>query len=297
MVSAVKVEANNNNYLLKPKNYLINEVVVSYGEAFRLFKKSFENTFNKLKDKSISRGYLRYLKTADNDTLIIQDIDLDIERQKLKSFDEGEKISIYKIQERTVSDSMLKVRDLSIQKQICPPINQFNWNVFSKSFNYYKVEDSQYIKLYFFSNKLLSDNIMHIEVIIQKEDSCLLFFAYTAEGSFSKKNGDKINSTKSCSYTKYCISGGYCFLSETFDIVKLPDPKNKGTNIEMSLHYKTYDNGLQDLKLRQKGYKIHNTLFDPYLVTNRYTYKFWINNTGLEKMNYEFEYLSNLKIK
>lgn len=296
MISEFKVEGNNNNYLLELKNYLINEVVVSSNEASRLCKKSFENTYNRLKDKSVSRGYLRYLKTADNDTLTIQDIDLDIERQKQRSFNEGEKISIYKIQERTVSESMLKVKELSIQKYICPPTNQFDWDIFSKSYIYYKVEDSQYIKLYFLSKKSFLENIAHFEITIQKKDSCLLSFAYTIQGLFSKKNGDKLDSTKTYSYTKYDISDGYSFLSETFDSVILPNPKKGGKNIEMSLHYKTYDNGLQDLRLRQKVYKIYNNIFNPHLVTNRYTNKFWINNIGLGKADYDFEFLSNFGI-
>lgn len=297
MGSEFKVKANYNNYFLEPKNHLINEVVVSSEEAFKLFKKSFENIYNKLQDKSIIRGYLRYLKMKGIDTLVLQDIDMDIERQKLRSFDKGEKISIYKIQERTVRDLTAKEGDLNLKKYICPPINQFNWDIFSKSYNFYKVVDTLQIKLYFLSKKINNNNSVHFEVAIQRKDTCLLFFAYTSVGSFSSKKGDKINSTKSYSYTKYCINEGYAFLSETFDKVVFPDSKTKELNIEMSLHYKTYDSKLQELKLRKKGFKINDNTFDSRSITNRYIDKFWINNSELNKVNYDFEYLSNLKIE
>jgi len=106
-ISTFKVEANNSKYILSPKNFNLPEMVVSLNYAFQLFKKSSENTFNRLKDKSISRWYLQYTKVENKDTLIRQDLDLDIKRKKFKSFEKGEKISVIKIQERSVCDSVI----------------------------------------------------------------------------------------------------------------------------------------------------------------------------------------------
>lgn len=292
-----EIKASDDSYLLSPKIYCIDEVVVSSKHALKLFKKSCENTFSRLKDNSIARGYLRYLKTENYDTLLIQDIDLDIERKKLKNFNEGERISIFKIQERTACASILKGKELKLNKFICPPINQFDWEVFSKSYNYYEVVDSQYIKLYFLSKKSLTNIVSNFEIIIQKKDSCLLLVAKIYKGSLSNKSGKKLNLTKSNSYIKYMNDSGFSFLSETFDSVLLPDPKKKGKNVEMSLYYKTYENGTHNSKLRPKGYKIHSNIFDPLIVTNRYIDKFWINNSELWKVNYDFEFLSNLKFE
>jgi len=295
--SCFRIAALNDRYLLMPKNYILDEVVVSSDYAFKLLKKSCVNTFSKLKDRSVVRGYLRYLKTENNDTIILQDIDLDIERVKLKSFDDGEKISIFKIQERTLRDSLLEGRDLKLSKYICPPVNQFDWDVFSKSYNHFKVEDSQYIKLYFFSKESLPDYNVHFEVIIQKEDTCLLIFAKTHKGSFRSKNGEKTGIVNSYSYTNYGIENGFSFIAETFDNVILTNPVNKKKKVVMFLHYKTFDNGIQNSRLRPKGHKIQNNIFDPSTVKNRYADKFWLYNSGLGSINYDFENLSNLKIE
>jgi len=292
-----KVEEYNDTYLLSPKNYSLQEVVVSSDEAFKLFKKSCENTFNRLEDKCISRGFLQYLKTEDNDTLIIQYLDLDIERQKSKSFDEGEKISIYKIQEKTVYNSIPKEKDFKLSKYICPPINQFDWDIFSRSYNYFKDENSQYFKLYFISKKSQTDNVVHFEVIIQKEDTCLLLIAKTLKGVFLSGKGEKSDIRNLYSYTKYNIGGRFSFLSETYDKVIFTHPKNERKNIEMSIYYKTHNNMTYDSKLRSKNYKIYKNVFHPDIVKNRYYKDFWLNNPLLEKMNYDFEYLSNFKIE
>ena len=297
IVSSFKITALTDRYLLTPMNYILDEVVISSDYAYKLFKESCMNTYNKLKDRSITRGYLRYLKTENYDTLMIQDIDLDIERQKSISFDEGEKISIFKIQERTLCDSLPEGRELKLSKYICPPVNQFDWDVFSKSYIHYKVEDSQYIKLFLFSKKLLTDYNTHFEVIIQKEDSCLLIFAKTTKGSFRSKKGEKTGVANSYSYIKYGFDNGFSFIAETFDKVVLPDPVNEKNNVVMSLHYKTYDNGIRNSKLRPKGHKIQNNIFYPSIVKNRYADKFWINNSGIGTINYDFEYLSNVKIE
>lgn len=295
ITSYFKITALTDRYLLTAQNYILGEVVVSSDYAFKLFKKSCENTFSKLKDRSITRGYLRYSKTENNDTLILQDIDLDIERVKMKSFNEGERISIFKIQERTLCDSVPKERDLKLSKYICPPVNQFNWDAFSKSYNHYEVKDSEYIKLYFLSKESLTDFNAHFEVIIQKEDSCLLVFAITNKSSLRSKNEEKTVLANSYSYTEYGIENGVSFIAETFDKVVLSDPPKEKKKVVMSLHYKTYDNGMQNSKLRSKGHRIKDNIFDPTIIENRYADNFWINNSGLGIINYDFEYLSNLK--
>lgn len=277
-------------------HYNLPEIVVSSNYAFQLFKKSSENTFNRLKDKSISRGYLRYTKVANNDTLVLQDLDLDIKKQKLKSFDQGEKISVIKIQERSV-DSVLNDNGGSLKKFICPPVNIMKWDLFSKSFNYYKVEDSETIRLFFINKKNTSDNIVHFEVIIQKEDSCLSFIGVTFSGVIKNKNGSKELNTKSFSFMKYGFADEISFLSETFDRVIVPDPKNKDTSIEMTLSYKTYNNGIHNLEPRPKGRTIKNNRFDSHSVKNKYYENFWINKSGIGKVDYDFSHLVNMKME
>ncbi len=294
--SDFKIGKNNDRYLLASNNYYLDAVVVSADAAFKLFKRSCEITFNKLKDRCISRGYLRYMKTVDNDT-VIQNIDMDIERQKLKSFDKGEKISIYKIQERTVNDSTVKESQLFMSKRICPPVNQVDWDKFSKYYNYFELEDSLTIKLYFINKILPSNNqVVNLEVIIQKEDTSLMLIANTFTGSFVNKIGAKTGVMNSYSYIKYRTEEGYSFLSETYDRLITPEIKKYGKNIELSLYYKTYDNGFHNSSLRLKGNRMINNFFSPRLTRNRFTDEFWKNPGFTEEAPYDFERLRNLKL-
>lgn len=295
--STYKVEADNSNYILSHKDFNLPEVVVSPNYAFQLFKKSSENTFNRLKEKSILRGYLRYTKVKDKDTVALQDMDLDIKREKLKTFDKGERISVIKIQERSICDSVLNENKVLIRRLICPPMSRFKWDLFSKSYNYYKVEDSEYIRLYFINKKQPTVNSPRFEVVIQKEDSCLAFIGAYYSGQFRNKHGNLQENVKTYRYTKYDFVDGISFLSETFDRVIFPDPKKKDTNIEMTLCYKTYNNGIVNPARRPRGRIIYKNIFDPRSVKNKYSENFWINNFGIERVDYDFTRLINMKIE
>lgn len=295
--SEFRINVNNDKYFLATKNYYLDEVVVSSNEAFNLFKRSCNNTFNKLSDKTVSKGYLRYLKMNNYDTIVAQYLDLDVVRKKLKNFDDGEKISVFKIQERTISDSIHEGKELKLNKFIAPPINQFDWDIFSKSYNYFKTEDSYYIKLYFLSKTSFSDSEVHYEVIIQKKDSCLLLVAKTFRGSFISKKGAQTNTINLCSLTKYNLDNGVSYLAETFDHLVVPDPKESGKIITISLNYITYDKGIPQSKVRKAGKQIRDNIFDPDLVKNRYVDNFWKNNSEIGDLSYDFEYLFNFKIK
>jgi hypothetical protein len=295
--SIYKVEANNANYILCLKDFNLPEVVVSPNYAFQLFKKSSENTFNRLKDKSISRGYLQYTAVKDNDTLVRQDLDLDIKRQRLNTFDKGERISVIKIQERSVCDSVINEKKGLISKYICPPISRFKWDSFSKSYDYYKVEDSEYIRLYFINKKQPAVNVPRFEVVIQKEDSCLTFIGVYYNGNPRNKAGGVMENVKLTSFMKYDFVDGISFLSETFDRVIFPDPKKKDINCEMTLCYKTYNNGIHNPARRQDGRIVFKNIFDTRRIKNKYFENFWINNSGIDKMNYDFTRLINMKIE
>lgn len=295
--STYKIEATNANYILSLKDFNLPEVVVSPNHAFQLFKKSSENTFKRLKDRSILRGYLKYTNVENKDTLVLQDLDLDIKREKLKTFDKGERISSIKIQERSVCDSVLKDNMGIVRRLIFPPINRFKWDLFSKSYNYYKVEDSEYIRLYFIGKNQPTGNGPRFEVVIQKEDSCLAFIGVTFNGVLRKKNGNVIENVKVNSFMKYDFVDGISFLSESFHRVIFPHPKKKDTNIEMTLCYKTYDNGTINSTRRPDGRIIFANIFDARRVKNRYSENFWINNSGVEKVDYDFTRLINMKIE
>lgn len=294
--SIYKIEANNSSYILRLQNFNLPEVIVSYNYAFQLFKKSSENTFDRLKDKSVSRGYWRYTYVKNKDTLALQDMDLDIKREKLKSFDKGEKISVFKIQERSVCDSLLDNKHGLTGKLIFPQINRFKWDTFSKSYNYYKVEDSEYIRLYFINKKHRTNNDVRFEVVIQKEDTCIVFTGVTYCGDLRNKAGNVLKDVKSYSFMKYDFVDGISFLSESFYRVTFPDPK-KGTNEEMTLCYKTYNNGIHNLVRRPKGRIIYKNIFNTRSVKNKYSENFWINNSGIDKMDYDFSRLANMKIE
>lgn len=173
------------------------------------------------------------------------------------------------------------------------------WDLFSKSFIFYKVEDSTYIRLYFINKKNPSDNIYHYEVVIQKEDSCLAFMAHYIARTLSRSHGNKdeiqIRNVNLYSFTKYNFVDGISFLSETFDRVIISDPKKDGSNVEMTLCYKTYDNGIHNSLLRTKGRVIYKNIFDSRSVKNNYFENFWIKNSGIEKLDYDFTHLVNMK--
>lgn len=295
--STYKIEANNSSYILSLQNFKLPEVIVSSNYAFQLFKKSSENTFNRLKDKSISRGYLLYTTVKDKDTLVRQDLDLDIKRRRLTTFDKGERISVIKIQERSVCDSVINEKKGFISRYICPPISRFKWDSFSKSYNYYKVEDSEYIRLYFIDKKQPTINVPRFEVVIQKEDSCLTFIGEYYNGNPRNKAGNILENVKLTSFMKYDFVDGISFLSETFDRVIFPDPKKKDINNEMTLCYKTYNNGIHNSARRPKGRIIYKNIFNTRSVKNKYSENFWINNSGIDKMDYDFSRLANMKIE
>lgn len=295
VVSKLKVSKNNDTYMLTTKNNFLTEVVVKPDFVIELFKRSCENTFNKLMSNSVFNGYLRYIKTENHDTVIVQDMDIDVERQKLKDFNKGEKIAIFKIQERSVCDSSQQKKRWKMNKYICPPINQFAFGRINAHYNNYKIENSEYIKLYLLSKKTRPDFISNFEIVIQKIDSCLIFFAHVYQGPLVNIREKKTDTVKTLSYTKYEMEDGAFYLSETFDRLIIPENSTGGKNIEMSLFYKTYNNGFSHSNLRPKGRQIRDNIFDPSKVKNLYSNPFWIQNQGLAKPTYDFENLLNLK--
>ena len=296
VISKLKVSKNNDTYMLTTKINFLTEVAVKPGFVIELFKRSCENTFNKLKINSVLNGYLKYIKTENHDTVIVQDMDIDVKRQKLNDFKKGEKIAIFKIQERSVCDSSQQKKRWNMNKYICPPINQFAFGRINAHYNSYKIENSEYIKLYLLSKKTQPDIISNFEIVIQKIDSCLIFFAHVYQGPFENIKEKKTEQVKTLSYTKYEMEDGAFYLSETFDKLTMPENNTNEKNIEMSLFFKTYDNGFAHSNLRPKGRQIRDNIFDSNKVKNLYSNPFWIQNQGSAKPTYDFENLINLQM-
>lgn len=286
----------NDNYLLSEKNYNLGEVVVSANYAARLFELSCRKTYEKLKDKNVSRGYLRNIVKANNDTTQLIDIDLDIEQQKQKSFNQKEKILPYKVQERIVKDSLYSSK-IGVKQGIFPKFNSVIWDGLENYFNYFEVQDAQFIKLYFLNKQSFKDSVTHIEVTIQKSDSCLYSFALISKNLLKNKKGETLKmQTKSFHYFKYDYKDGFSYLLESKSGVILTNPEFGEKDFTVLQFFKTYNNGASNLEKRSNGTRIFYNSLEPRLIKNKYDEEFWKSGSYLKMEPYDFEYLLNLDL-
>lgn len=284
------------NYNLYEKNYNLGEVVVSANYAAQLFKLSCEKTYYKLKDKNISRGHLRHIAIVNKDTTQLIDIDLDIFQMKQKSFNKKEKILPYKVQERIVKDSLHSSK-LWVKQGIFPKFNSNIWNGLEHYFNYFEVQDSQFIKLYFLNKQSFKDSVTHIEVIIQKSDSCLYSFSMISKNQLRNKKGETLKmGTRSFHYFKYDYKDGFSYLLESKCGTILTNPEFEEKDFTVLQHFKTYNNGAGNLEQRPKGHRIFNNELEPRLIKNRYAQEFWKGDSYLNMEPYDFDYLLNLDL-
>lgn len=284
----------NDNYKLLEKNYSLGEVVVSANYAARLFELSCRKTYEKLKEENISRGYLRKVVVVEKDTTQLIDIDLDIVQKKQKSFDQKEKILPYKIQERIVESFHDSLR-LNARMDIFPEFNIIAWDKFEKYFNYFEVLDSQFITLYFLNKKSFQDSVTHIEVKIQKSDSCLYSFAAISKKRLRNKKGETLKmQTKINDYVGYFYKDGFSYLSERYSVIFLTNSETGRKDLTFMQFFKTYNNGEANLEKRPNGRRIFDNEITKNLIKNRYEEEFWENDSYMEYTNYDFDRLLNL---
>jgi len=244
-----KVNKISDNYRLLEKNYSLGEVIVSANYAARLFELSCRKTYDKLKEENISRGYLRKVIVVEQDTTQLIDIDLDVVQKKQKSFNHEEKILPYKIQERIVESLQDSIK-LNARIFIFPQFNLIAWDKFEKYFNYFEIQDSQFINLYFLNKKSFQESVTHIEVKIQKSDSCLYSVALINMNLFRNKKGETLKmQTKIIEHVRYDYKNGFSYLSESFRGVFLNNPET-GRKGMVNQFFKTYNNGATNLGKR-----------------------------------------------
>lgn len=283
------------NYILQEKNYSLGEVVVSANYAARLFELSCRKTYEKLKEENISRGYLRKVVVVEKDTTQLIDIDLDIVQKKQKSFNQKEKILPYKIQERIVENPEDSIK-LNARIFIFPQFNMIAWDKFEKYFNYFEIQDLQFINLYFLNKKSFQDSITHIEVKIQKSDSCLYSFAMISKKRLKNRKGETLKmQTKISEYVKYDYKDGFSYLSECYNGIFLNNPETGRKGMVMQF-FKAYVNGAANLEKRSNGRRIFDNEITKSLIKNKYEEEFWENDSYLEYSNYDFDKLLNLNL-
>lgn len=291
-----RVNKINDNYRLLEKNYSLDEVVVSANYAARLFELSCRKTYDKLKEENISRGYLRKVVVVEKDTIQLIDIDLDIVQKKQKSFNLKDKILPYKIQERIV-ENLQDSAKLNLRLNIFPEFNMIEWDRFERYFNYFEIQDSQFINLYFLNKKSFKDSITHIEVKIQKSDSCLHSFAMISKNRLKNKKGDTLKmQTKIIGYTKFDYKDGFSYLLENCTGIFLTNSETGRKDMTVKQFFKTYNNGLVNLEKRPNGRRIFNNEIAKNLIKNKYEEEFWDNDLYLENSNYDFDKLLNLNL-
>lgn len=289
-----KIDKINDNYTLSLKNYSLGEVVISANYAARLFELSCRKTYEKLKDENISRGYLLKMVVIDKDTTQIIDIDLDIVQKKQKSFDQKEKILPYKIQERIV-EKLQDSTKLNLRLNIFPEFNLVPWDKFEKYFNYFEVQDSQFIALYFLNKKAFRDSVTHIEVKIQKSDSCLYSFASISKNRLRNRKGETLKmQTKIIDYVRYDYKDGFSYLLECYSGLVLTNSETGRKDVSVIQFFKTYNNGAANLEKRPDGHRIFYNEITKSLIKNRYEEEFWKNDAYMEYTNYDFDKLLNL---
>lgn len=284
----------NDNYTLSEKNYSLGEVVVSASYAARLFELSCRKTFDKLKEENISRGYLRKVVIVDKDTTQLIDIDLDIVQKKQKSFNQKDKILPYKIQERIV-ESLQDSAKLNLRMNIFPEFNMIAWDKFEKYFNYFELQDSQFINLYFLNKKSFQDSVTHIEVKIQKSDSCLYSFAMISKKRLKNRKGETLKmQTKIIGYTRFDYKDGFSYLLENCMGILLTNSETGRKDLTVKQFFKTYNNGAANLEKRPDGLRIFYNAITKSTIKNKYEEEFWENDSYLEYTNYDFDKLLNL---
>ena len=284
------------NYRLLEKNYSLGEVVISANYAARLFELSCRKTYEKLKEENISRGYLRNVVVVEKDTTQLIDIDLDIVQKKQKSFNQKEKILPYKIQERIV-ESFQDSAKLNLRLNIFPEFNMIEWDKFERYFNYFEIQDSQFINLYFLNKKSFQDSVTHIEVKIQKSDSCLHSFAMISKNRLKNRKGDTLKmQTKIIGYTKFDYKDGFSYLLENCTGIFLTNSETGRKDVAVNQSFKAYDNGAANLEKRPNGRRIFDNEITKSLIKNKHEEEFWENDSYLEYSNYDFDKLLNLNL-
>jgi hypothetical protein len=289
-----RVKKISDNYRLLEKNYSLGEVVVSANYAARLFELSCRKTYDKLKEENISRGYLRKVVVVEKDTTQLIDIDLDIVQKKQKSFNQKEKILPYKIQERIVESLQDSVK-LNLRLGIFPEFNMIEWDKFEKYFNYFEIQDAKFINLYFLNKKSFQDSITHIEVKIQKSDSCLYSFAVISKKRFKNRKGETLKmQTKIVGYARFDYIDGFSYLLENCTGIFLTNSETGRKDMTVNQFFKTYNNGAANLEKRPDGRRIFYNEITKNLIKNKYEEEFWENDSYLEYSNYDFDKLLNL---
>lgn len=286
----------NDNYTLYEKNYNLGEVVVSANYAARMFELSCEKTYNKLKDKNVSRGYLRDITIRNADTIQLIDIDMDIIQKKQKSFDKKDQILPYIMQQRIV-ENVPDSEKIRIRHKIFPELYSIKWDKFANYFNYFEVQDSQFIKLYFLNKKSFHDSITHVEVVIQKSDSCLYSLSSVSKKLFKTRKGVPLQmDTKLFTFIKYAYVNDFSYISERKTGAILTNSVFGRKDMAMFTYFKTYNNGASNLELRPKGHRIFRNELEPRLIKNKFDEEFWESDNYLDFEPYDFEYLLNLDL-
>lgn len=289
-----KIHKISDNYKLPEQNYSLGEVVVSANYAARLFELSCRKTYDKLKEENISRGYLRKVVVVEKDTTLLIDIDLDIVQKKQKSFNQKEKILPYKIQERIV-EKLQDSTKLNLRLNIFPEFNMVPWDKFEKYFNYFEIQDSLFINLYFLNKKSFQDSVTHIEVKIQKSDSCLYSIAKISKNRLKNRKGEVLKmQTKTIDYIRYDYIDGFSYLLERYDGIFLTNSETGRKDMTVNQFFKTYNNGAANLEKRPDGLRIFYNTITKSTVKNRYEEEFWENDSYMEYTNYDFDKLLNL---
>ena len=237
-------------FILIGKVNNLREVPITAG--YVMIRKSCENTYKRFKGKNILRGYLRYFSTNDKDTTQIIDVDLDLVQQKLKDFNKGEKISPFKVQER---NRILANNPFSGLKPLFLNIKFVNdWAVSVGRAHYKKTEDDLVFKYYIVKNDSIdAGSIAGVEVVIQKSDTCLSTVKYFTTFPLKDKEDKSVKIKSHCWYIKYEYINGFAFLSESMSKLILPNPENIDNELSVSLFYRTYNDGSENLKRRPEG--------------------------------------------
>jgi hypothetical protein len=147
------------------------------------------------------------------------------------------------------------------------------------------------------NKKSFHDSITHVEVVIQKSDSCLYSLSSVSKKLFKTRKGVPLQmDTKTFSFVKYAYTNEFSYLSEIKSGATFTNSVLGRKDMVMFTFFQTYNNGTSNLEKRPKGRRIFYNELEPRLIKNKYDEEFWKSESYLKFEPINFEYLLNLNL-
>lgn len=281
------------------------EIKVSGSYGFKMFSEYTQNTYNKLREKYLSRSYWSGFDIVNNDTICHVDIDFDVEQINLKKQGKEANMQLKKIQERIVYkvDNYKEDWGLNYRVRVQPPENNFLiYKDFVDEYVCLIQEDSIRIKLYFYPKSSVAKGYNNIEIAIWKNNLCIDYIAsctaeskqeYTGKGTVW---GNDVDRQDVMIFLKYNYVEDYCYMSyfemgNTFQYIA---DEREICRTHLS-KYQVYNQDVPKGKKRKgKNILSYNILEK---ATNSYQTKFWESEQFKFEDSYDYDALRMAGVK